>query len=159
MSVIAGTPLWVYPLFLVLLVCAVWQSRDRTASVIQLSILPLIFPVISTLRLIELGYILSIAYLSILLLASVLLVYVRIQNKVQTSASSGKVRLAKDWLRGTGILLIFFCQYYLAARHAMKNGELMLWEFATYASLSALATSPMLSTAIAAWQVRRSLYR
>ncbi|MBB6521768.1 hypothetical protein [Pseudoteredinibacter isoporae] len=157
MNVIAGTPLWVYPLFAVLLAFSIWQSQGRTVNMIQLAILPLLFLITSTARLAQVDQILSLLYLCTLLFISCLLVYFRSRKRVHVSATLGKIELSKDWIRGAGIMLIFFCQYYLAARQAILGEGIPLGEHSILAVILALSTSPLLSTAIAAWGLKRSL--
>jgi len=150
MNILSGTPVWVFPLFVLLLIFSVWQSRARSASLKQLAILPLIFISVSLARLANIDHLLSANYLLTLLAAAALFTAMRSTKKITRDENSSKLLLAKDYLRGTGIMLIFCCQYYLAARHAIVGSALSFSEYTMISAALAIATSPMLSSVIAA---------
>lgn len=155
MNILTGTPIWVFGLFVVIGFFSIHQSQARNANMVQLGIFTALLVVFSISKLIGYSFAASIIYLSVLIIACHRLLKSLSVAQIKLSPSGKELILNRSYLRGAGIMSIFFIQYYMSARHAVTGSSLANIEYSMIACGMALSSSPLITLTCKGFILRR----
>lgn len=111
-SIIAGTPLWVWPLLVALIWLELGRTKTREVSTALLLISPVVFGVwvIVKLALSGLASIYVFGTLGGLVLGALLVTWLR-PARAATRLPNGKIRIEGEWISLGTMMLVFFSNY------------------------------------------------
>lgn len=133
-AILAGTPLWVYPLFGLLVYLGLLSARDRTVAPARVAIVPAIFIIwglVGFVPRIAAAPMLAVEWLVVAVVFAGLAVATRRDGAIQVDRVHGLVRMRGSWLPLARNLAIFAAKYGLTAASAINPaiaGTLAIWD-------------------------------
>jgi hypothetical protein len=158
MQILRGTPVWVYPLLLGLIVFGYLQSKPRNVAPAMVAILPVALGVFSLTRVlaafgpVPLGLAAWAAGTAAALLLNRAL---RQPAGVRWSAATSTFHVPGSWVPLTLMMAVFFARYALAVSAAMTPGLMHSSAFVTEASFGfGLLSGIFIARALWVWSQR-----
>jgi len=158
MQILRGTPIWVYPLFLGLIVLGYLQSKPREVAPAMVAILPLALGAFSLSRVLGTFGLepMALAAWAAGTAAAVLLNRALKQPAgARWSAATGSFHVPGSWAPLALMMAVFFARYALAVTFAMTPGLVRSSGFTTAASFGfGLLSGIFLARALWVWSQR-----
>jgi hypothetical protein len=158
MQILRGTPLWVYPLFLVLIILGYLQSKPREVAPARLAILPVALGLFSLSRVLgTFGPEAPALAAWVAGTAAALLLNRALKQPAgaRWSAASGTFHVPGSWVPLALMMAVFFARYAVAVSLAMAPGLAHSAGFATATSFGfGLLSGMFLARALRVWSQR-----
>jgi len=158
MQILRGTPLWVYPLFLGLVVLGYLQSKPRDVAPAAVAILPVALGVFSLSRVLTVFGPQPLALAAWAAGTAAALLLNRALNQpagARWSAANGTFHVPGSWVPLALMMAVFFARYALAVSLAMSPGLVHSAGFAAAASFGfGLLSGIFIARALRVWSQR-----
>ncbi len=154
MDLLNETPNWVFVLFGILCLFSIQQSQARQAGITQLLTFSFLLLCYSLGKVVSFNTLAGIAYLVTLGICGYIILQSSKHKEITLSKNGRNLVLDKNYLRGAGIMGIFFIQYYSNVRHAITGDSLSTIEYAAIACGLAVSSSPHIALACKGLQIR-----